>query len=97
MAAYSGILIKHAQLAAATVDVVTLNGDYQRVEVVNRDGTAEIYFTVDGAAPTVEGDDTHLLPAAIGGLLVSAGSETGSPTIVRLISAGTPKYTVRGA
>jgi hypothetical protein len=96
VADYDGISSKHAQLAANTVDTVTLVSDYSQVEVINRDGAAEIYFTVDGAAPTVGGDNTHMIPAAISGMTANAYAESGSPTVVRLISAGTPQYTVRG-
>ncbi len=95
MATYSGAWIKHAQLAAATVDTVTLSADYAEVEVVNRTGDAEIFFTVDGATPAVAGNDTHVLPAAIGGVTVNPNADGGN-TVVKLISAGTPKYTVRG-
>jgi hypothetical protein len=52
----------HPTLAAATVDVVTLNGDYQNVEVLNRDSAATIYFTVDGTTPGVAGDGTYIVP-----------------------------------
>ncbi len=99
MATYSGVWAKHAQLSAGVVDTVTLDADYSRVEVVNRNGAAEIYFTVsvDGANPTVGGDNTHVLVAAINGMTVNANAATGNPTTVRLISSGTPTYTVRGA
>lgn len=97
MATYSDVWIKHGQLTAATVDTVNLDGDYSEVEVINRDGAAEIFFTVDGGAPVVAGDDNHILPAAISGVTVNASKETGDPTVVKLISSGTPKYTVRGA
>lgn len=94
MAAYSGMRIVHATLVAATVDTVTLDRDYSEVEVTNVDGVAPLYFTVDAAAPTVAGNDTEVLPGAIGRLRIPSGS--GSPTVVRLISAGTPKYSVKG-
>ena len=98
MASYSGVSDKHAQLAASTVDTVTLDRDYPEVEVVNRDGAAEIYFTVDGSNPTVAGDNTEYLPATSGASVrVSAGAfVTGTPTVVKLISSGTPKYSVQG-
>lgn len=86
--------IEHGTLVANTLATVTLDRDFAKVEVLNRDGAAEIFFTVDGAAPTVEGDDCQVLPAAIGALELLA-RETGQ-TIVRLISSGTPKYSVRG-
>lgn len=96
MATYSGVRIKHGTLAADTADVITLDGDYRQVEVVNRDGVAEIFFTVDGPDPAVEGDNNHMLPAAIGGVVVPANEALGYPTQVKLISSGAPRYTVRG-
>jgi hypothetical protein len=81
-------------LAAATVDRVTFEGNYERVEVLNRDGADEVYFTVDGADPTVAGDGTHVLPAQIGAVVVPSPGRRS--TVVRLISAGTPTYSVRG-
>lgn len=86
-------------LVANTVTTVTMDDDYDRIEVVSRDGAAEVWFTVDGATPTVDGNDQHLLPAAVGGLQVAAGSTNAAPrtsVVVKLISSGTPKVYVRG-
>lgn len=85
--------IEHGTLVADTVTTVTLDSDAQEVEVLNRDGAAEIYFTVDGADPTVEGDDCQVLPAAIGAVQVRAPG--GGVTDVKLISEGTPTFSVR--
>lgn len=85
---------EHITLVASTVATVTLDADYSFVEVVNVTGSAAIYFTVDGTTPTVEGAGTHVLPATIGGLeLTPAGS---AAIVVKMISAGTPKVSVRG-
>ena len=35
-------------LTADTVSTFTLDGDYDTVEVLNGDGAAEVFFTVDG-------------------------------------------------
>ncbi|WP_405673256.1 hypothetical protein [Streptomyces sp. NBC_01530] len=95
MSAYSGRIV-HATLAAATVDTITFDADYTTVEIVNRDGAAEIYATVDtGITPTVGGAGCDVLPAAIGSLTVDA-SGYGSPTTIKLISSGTPAYSVKG-
>jgi hypothetical protein len=85
----------HRTLVAATVDRITLtDSNFGQVEVLNRDGVAEIYFTVDGADPTVGGDGTHVLPASVGAVVVrSSGRQA---TVVKLISSGTPKYSIRG-
>lgn len=96
MATYTGKRIVHATLTANTVDTITLDGDYASVEIVNRDGAAEIYATIDTTtAPTVGGAGCDVLPAAIGALTVDAPGY-GPATVVQLISAGTPAYTVKG-
>lgn len=85
----------HGTLVAATVDTVTFTGiDFNEVEVLNRNGAAEIYFTVDGTAPTVGGTNCYVLPAAITSAIV--GVPTTGATVVKLISAGTPTYSVSG-
>lgn len=96
MAAYTGNRVISATLTATTVDTVTLDADYTAVEVLSRNGAAEIWFTTDtGIAPTVGGANCDVLPAAIGSLIVDA-SAYGTPTVVKLISAGAPTYTVKG-
>jgi hypothetical protein len=64
------------------------------VEVINVDGAAAIYYRFDGNAPSVEGDDCHVLPAAICGRPHRMRSVL--PVTVKLISNGTPKFSVRG-
>ncbi len=97
----------HWTLSAATVKTLTLDlvdpkqgnlsfGDpvKPRVEVTNVDGAAAVYFTTNGADPTVGGDGCHVLPAAIGA--VEVNDETpGATSVIKLISAGTPKVSVR--
>jgi hypothetical protein len=98
MASYNGNVAVHETLAASTVDTVNLAGATGQVglTVVNRSGTAEIYFTVaTGAvgptAPTVGGNDTYVVPASIASLTLPG--ITGA-VIVKLISSGTPNYSV---
>lgn len=86
-------LIIHGTLTQDDVEDVNLERDAVRVEVLNRDGAAEIFFTVDGPTPTVEGENCHVLPAAIGALEVD--SKSSDDTHVRLISSGTPSFSVR--
>lgn len=92
IAVVSGAKGAYATLAAATVDTVTFALDFDQVEVINRDGAAEIFFTVDGSAPTVGGANCFLLPASVGAAIV--GVPTNGPTVVKLISTGTPAYGV---
>lgn len=87
---------QHVTLTADTVATMTFDRDYDTIEVINVDGAAAVYFTINGDDPEVEGAGTIVLPAAIGGV------EIGNPltgqldnSTVKLISAGTPKVSVR--
>lgn len=96
MATYSGKRIVSATLTANTVDTIVFDADYTSVEILSRDGAAEIYATVDtNLTPTVGGANCDVLPAVIGSLTIDA-SGYGSPTTLQLISSGTPAYTVKG-
>lgn len=81
-------------LVASTVDTVTFSRDVDMVEVLNLDGAAEIYFTTDGSTPTVGGANTDVLPAAVNA--VERDVPTSGATVVKLISSGTPMYSVVG-
>lgn len=88
-------LIKHGTLVADTVASVEVDGAPSTVEVLIVADPAPIYFRVDGTDPTVAGDDCEVVPAGIGAALVV---DAGDPPIeVKLISAGTPTYSVRAA
>ena len=98
----------HAKtLVAATVDTVTFalgtagtQGSArmpQAVEVYS-DGSADIYVTVDGVAPTVAGTHCWRLPGQAGATTIStADNDPGDPVVVKLISSGTPVYSVSRA
>lgn len=79
-------------LTAATVDTVTFTTDLPEVEVIT-DGTAAIYvaFGAD-AEPTVAGTDCWQIPAGSASAVIEPRSS--GPTVVNLISAGTPVYSV---
>lgn len=83
----------HAKaLVAATVDTVTFAADCDAVEVMNETGTSPISFTTDGTAPTVGGNNTYYLPATI--CSVEVQPDVAGVTVIKLISAGTPSYSV---
>lgn len=79
----------HGTLTASTVNTTTIS-NYNSVEIVNRTGDAEIFFTIDGTNPTVEGSGTYVLPATICSITVPC---TGAAA-VKLISLGTPSFSV---
>lgn len=87
--------IHHGSLTANEVTTVVLDQAYAAVEVLNRSGNAEIYFTVDGPDPTIEGDDCYVLPAAMGSIEVRASAYT--PVAIKLISMGSPTFTITAA
>jgi hypothetical protein len=94
MATYTADHSYHATLVAATVDTVTLtgsSGDY--VQVVNRGATGDIYFTVDGTTPVTAAADTYVVVPNTA-LTVYSGDNQDK---IKLISAGTPSYSVQGA
>ena len=84
---------QHATLSANVEKTFTFNTNAGWVEVLNRDGAAEVYFTVDNTAVTVGADGTHVLAAAIGS--VEVRDETSGNTVVRVKSDGAPKVSVR--
>jgi hypothetical protein len=91
--------IRHGSLTASTVAEITLPDQrFGKIEVTNRSGDAEIYFIVladtdPDVEPTVEGDDCEVLPAAISALEVNAPDP--APVVVKLVSDGTPDYSIR--
>jgi hypothetical protein len=89
-----GLNPQHLTLTANMAATVTLDSNYGRVEILNVDGAAAVYVSNNGVAPTVGGDGFHVLPAVIGALELD--DKTNGDTVVKLISAGTPKVSVRG-
>ncbi|MFI8191357.1 hypothetical protein ACIF8T_21480 [Streptomyces sp. NPDC085946] len=79
-------------LEAATITTVHFPDDVNEIEILSHDGAAPIYFTTDGSDPSVEGRGSRVLPAAISSAQVQP--PTAGPTIVKLISAGSPRVSV---
>lgn len=84
-------------LTADTVATVVVTSE--RIEILNRDGAAEIFYTVDGPAPEVEdtADKVLCLPAVAGAYRVfyrDSRPDQDKDHTVRLISDGTPTYSV---
>lgn len=93
-----GVSPQHFTLVANTVKTFTFNIDFVAVEVLNVDGAAKVWFTLDGSDPVVGQDGCQVLPAAIGSVEVdpSAHGSGKGPTVVKAISDGTPLVSVRG-
>ncbi len=54
---------------------------------------APVYFRIGGPEPEIEGEGSEVVPT-VGGLRVQSTRQ--GRTVVKLISAGTPKVCVRG-
>jgi hypothetical protein len=84
----------HAKtLAPNVVDTVTFQvvGD-EEIEV-RSNGTAAIYFTLDGSDPAVKGDHCYELPTGVPAVRTVRRTKL-SKQVVKLISAGSPEYSV---
>jgi Chitobiase/beta-hexosaminidase C-terminal domain len=85
------------KLTAATVDEVVF-ADTLKAVAVRSDGAAAIYYTVDGSVPTVGGSNTYEIPAVVAvSTEVVPATNPRQATVVKLISAGTPEYSVSKA
>ena len=80
-------------LVANTADTVTIDRDANEIIVTALNTAGLIYFTVDGTAPTVAGNNTYVVPNIVGAskrvTVPSAGD-----TVVRLISGFAAMYSV---
>ncbi len=85
---------KHVTLSAVVVATVTLETNAGRIEVLNRDGTAEVWFTTDNSTPVAEADDVHIVPQAMTAVEVS-DETSGQNTVVKLLCTTTQRISVR--
>jgi hypothetical protein len=92
-AAAGAVAVHDKTLVGSTVDNVTLADDLDRVEVI-RDGAAALYFTTDGTVPTVSGAGCWKLLSGVANTL-NVQVDTAGGTVVKLISSGTPVYSVQ--
>lgn len=85
----------HKKLTTAnTVDTINFGRKCLNIEVIS-DGSADLYFTVDGSVPTVDGNGGHRLPSGI----PTAYDQAVYPliaTTVKVISSGAVTYSVTG-
>lgn len=82
------------QLTAATVDTITMPTGWNKCEVVNRDGSAEIWYTVNGSTPATDGSNQacRLLPATI--CTDEVPLQYSTAEVIKLKSTGAPKYAI---
>ena len=94
-------------MVAGTVDTITFpvgssttpgwGQQPENIEVLT-DGTASVYVTVDGSTPTVAGTHCYRIPAMAGSTVISVADSNGrDDVVVKMISSGTPQYSVSRA
>ncbi len=94
------ISVHDKTFTANTVDSIAFNTPLKDAEVIRiiSDGAAKIYGTLDGSTPTIGGAKTFIIPAVPSVLEEQIGSRFSSaPTVVKLISQGTPTYSITRA
>lgn len=101
----------HGSLLAATPGQATLDNPYQSIKVINRTAGAdananEIYFTVDGSAPTVGAAGTYVVaghygaeevvpvPLSVYGAQPNGGAQ--KPFVINLVSTNATSFSVVG-
>lgn len=92
---------RHATLTAGVVSSFTVTGNPAAVEVLSRNGLAEVYVSYDGtgtpADPTIGGDDFDVVPAAVGAFVVLPDLSPSTPAnVVKVRSASATTISVRG-
>lgn len=87
--------VHNLTLSAGVEEIVQFEQDIATIEIINLDGAAAVYFTVNEESAVVAGPRTQVLPAAINAVRYEPVES--SATRVSLISAGTPKISVTRA
>jgi hypothetical protein len=88
---------RHGTLVASTVASVDLGVDVAAVRILNRGGAgaAELWARVDPGVADPAVNDNSSFPVPVGGWAVERSSGSGN-TVVKLLSTGTPLYTLEG-
>lgn len=100
MPTFTGIIrVYHGTLTASTVDKVDMVVGYKSVRIHNR-GATEIFVSTDAANdPTVAGAEFDVVPingSALIAVIHQLTIGSAGATEVRLISSGTPAYSIVG-
>lgn len=100
MASYRSTSAVNPTSGIAIVDTVTLDTIHSEVQVVNVSGASVLYVRVTPAGaptdPTVKGDECVPVPASIGAFVQLFAGASGTPTVVKVISAAATDYSVQG-
>ena len=95
MALYSVTAAKHATLSGTTYDAISISNGCTAVEVMNRSGSADMHFTVDGTVPAAGADNTYIVTAGQALVVPSPDANNDGICVVAVIGNGNV-YSVTG-
>lgn len=84
----------HLQLTAGTVEIVIFDDTVGTVEIVARDGAAEVWYSIDGSDPAPGSASSYCIPAGMTGVdeRRTAGLR---PSLVKLLATGAAAVSVQ--
>jgi hypothetical protein len=86
-------MIRHLALTPNAVSTVNIGPDVEMVEVLKRTIGGELWFTLNGNAPTLGGDNVEVIPDVIGSLTRRGHADRS--TTVKLLSDAPLLVTLR--
>lgn len=91
----AGKVARHGiNMTAAQADTVTFADNIGSVDVMS-DGTANVYYTVDGSTPTVGGSNCYRLPSGMPGIDTRDTRNDAGIDVVKLIADGATVVSVQ--
>jgi hypothetical protein len=89
----AGLFSHHGTLVASTVTTIDLQDNQASILITNR-GATDIYARFDAVDPAVGADNTFIIQANTAKTFTLSGALITADRSVRLISSGTPSYSV---
>lgn len=84
-------------LTATQVDTVTFTDNVGKAQVVNTDGTVDVWVTTDGSTPSVPSAGASTVAYRVPGGQVLEVTMNGAADTVKLVSSGTPTVSVQAS
>jgi|SRR5215469_5525450 len=84
----------HGTTDGAAADTITMNVPAETLTIVNRAGSAELFFRMDGTAAVIGAKENWIVPKSIGSLTVQARPGSNGKTIVSIISNPAEAYSI---
>lgn len=79
-------IIRQGTITDTNTGQEDFDDNHRLLEVVNVNGAGKLWFTVDGDTPTIDTDNTHVLPAQISAKTVIAKKPQN--TVIKMLADG---------